>query len=111
MARSYKAGDLRHKVTLQEPVVTMEGNRRKVTWAPHEMMAGKRGLNSREFFAAHGEHVEDIVIFTIRYRGSVTCSWRVKHGSATYDVIGIGYLGFMRDFMQLRCREVKGGGA
>lgn len=112
MARSYKAGDLRHKVTLQEPVVTMtEGNRRKVDWVPHEAMAGKRDVSAREFFEAQAYNAEDVITFVIRYRKDVTSAWRVKRGTATYDILEVNHLGYMGDYMTLKCREVKGGGA
>lgn len=111
MPRSYKAGDLRRRITLQEPVVTMEGNRRKVTWVPHEAMAGKRDVSAREFFEAQAYNAEDVTTFVIRYRKDVTNAWRVKHGTATYDILEVNHLGYMRDYMTLKCREVKGGGA
>ena len=111
MARSYKAGDLRRRITLQEPVSTMEGNRRKVAWVPHEVMAGKRDVSAREFFEAQAYNAEDVITFVIRFRKDVTSAWRVKHGAATYDILEVNHLGYMRDYMTLKCREVKGGGA
>lgn len=111
MARTYKAGDLKHKVTLLEPVVTMEENRRKVTWAAHEAWAGKRDVNAREFFQAQAYNAEDVITFVIRYRSDVTSAWRIEHGAATYDILEVNHLGYMGDYMTLKCREVKGGGA
>ena len=111
MNRTIKAGDLRHAVTLLEPVVTTENNRRKVTWREHSAMAGKRDVSGREFFQAQAYNAEDVITFTIRWRSDVTSSWRVRHGTVAYDIIEVNHLGYMRDYMQLKCRETKGGGA
>lgn len=109
--RTYKAGDLRHPVKLLEPVVTMtEGNRRKVTWTEHPAMAGMRDVGSREYFQAQAYHAEDTVTFTIRYREDVTSSWRLQHKTTVYEIIEPNHLGYMGDYMQLKCRRVKGGG-
>ena len=109
--RSYKAGDLRHLITLLEPVVTTVSNRRKVTWKEHKVYAGKRDVSAREFFQAQAYNAEDVITFTIRWRSDIDSSWRVQHGKATYDISEVNHLGYMRDYMQLKCREVKGGGA
>lgn len=111
MPRMYKAGDLRHKVTLQEPAVEMVNNRRQVTWTDHKAMAGKRDVSAREFFQAQAYNAEDVITFVIRFRKDVTSAWRVKHGTATYDILEVNHLGYMGDYMTLKCREVKGGGA
>ena len=110
--RSYKAGDLRQMITLLEPIISMENNRRKVTWKKHpKIHAGKRDVSNREFFQAQAYHAEDVITFTIRWRSDVTSSWRVRHGAAVYDIIEVNHLGYMRDYMLLKCKEVKGGGA
>lgn len=110
MARSYKAGDLRHAVTLLEPVTQMIANRRTVTWREYPAKAGKADVSGREFFQAQAYHAEDIVTYIIRWRDDVTSSWRLRHGAVTYDIVAINHLGYMKDFMQLRCRDVTGGG-
>ena len=84
--RTLKAGDLRHTVTLLEPVVTMEGNRRRVTWAEHPVKAGKKDVSGREFFEAQAYHAEDTVTFTVRYREDVTAAWRLRHRTEVYDI-------------------------
>ena len=96
---------------LLEPVASMANNRRKITWTEHNAVAGMRDVSSREFFQAQAYNAEDVITFTIRWRSDVTSSWRVQHGTATYDIIEVNHLGYMRDYMQLKCKEVKGGGA
>ena len=107
---SYKAGDLRHPVKLLEPKTEMQNNRRVVTWTEHGAMAAKSDVSSREFFQAQAYHAEDIVTFVIRWREGITTAWRVQHGATVYDIAEVNHLGYMRDYMQLKCREVTGGG-
>ena len=109
--RNIKAGDLRHPVTLLEPVVTMVDKRRKVTWTPHAVMAGQKDLSSREYYQAQEYHAEDTVTYTIRWRDDVDATWRLRHGNQIYEISAVNHLGYMRDYLQLKCRTLKGGGA
>lgn len=111
MPRSYKAGDLRHPVTLLEPHSAIGAdNRRRTEWIPHEVKAGKKDVSAREFFVAQAYHAEDVVTFVVRYRDDVKSTWRLRHGTITYDIQEVNHLGYMRDYMTLKCREVTGGG-
>ena len=107
-----KAGDLKHPVTLLKPVTTTgEHNRRKTEWIEvANAMADKSDVSGREFFSAHAVNAEDIVTFTIRWRDDIDSTWRVKHGATTYNILEVNHLGFMRDFLRLKCRAVTGGG-
>lgn len=107
-----KAGDLKHPVTLLKPVTTTgEHNRRKTEWTEvANAMADKSDVSGREFFSAHAVNAEDIVTFTIRWRDDIDSTWRVKHGATTYNILEVNHLGFMRDFLRLKCRAVTGGG-
>ena len=112
MAR-IKAGDLRQVVTLVRPDTTVgEHNRRTTKWTDVATVpAAKSDVSGREFFQAQAYNAEDVITFTIRWRSDVTSSWRVRHGTVAYDIIEVNHLGYMRDYMQLKCRETKGGGA
>ena len=107
-----KAGDLRHPVTLIRPVtVTGEHNRRSTTWEDVTTVhAAKQDVSGREFFQAHAVNAEDIVTFTIRWRDDIDTTWRVKHGTTTYGILEVNHLGYMRDYLRLKCRSVTGGG-
>ena len=111
MAR-IKAGDLRQTVTLMKPVTTLgEHNRRTITWTDAATVpAAKSDVSGREFFQAHAVNAEDIVTFTIRWRDDIDETWRVKHGTTVYGVLEVNHLGYMRDYLRLKCRNVKGGG-
>lgn len=111
MAR-IKAGDLRQTVTLMRPVTTLgDHNRRSVRYEDAATVAAaKADVSGREFYQAHAVNAEDIVTFTIRWRRDVDSAWRVRHGSAVYGILEVNHLGYMLDYMRLKCREVKGGG-
>lgn len=113
MDNRIKAGDLRHKVHLQKPTTTVnEKGKRIPAWETvATVMAGKRDVSGREFFVAQAYHAEDVVTFTIRWRLDVAATWRVVHHGTAYNVLEVNHLGYMLDFMQLKCRVVQGEGA
>ena len=112
MSRTIKAGDLRQVVTLLRPDTTVgEHNRRTTVWTPAATVpAAKSDVSGREFFQAHAVNAEDIVTFTVRWRDDVSTAWRVEHGTETYGILEVNHLGYMRDYLRLKCRSVKGGG-
>lgn len=107
-----KAGDLRQSVTLIRPDTTIgEHSRRTTVWTDVATVpAAKADVSGREFFAAHAVNAEDIVTFTIRWRDDIDTTWRVRHGTAAYNILEVNHLGYMRDYMRLKCRNVTGGG-
>ena len=108
-----KPGDLRQRVTLIRPDTTLgEHNRRTTVWteAATDVPAAKADVSGREFYQAHAVNAEDVVTFTIRWRDDIDETWRVRHGSTTYNVLEVNHLGYMRDYMRLKCRDVRGGG-
>lgn len=109
---SYKAGDLRHPVTLEEPITKVnEKGRRITTWEyVTRVYAAKQDVSGREFYAAHADHAEDVVTFIIRWRDDVAKTWRLVHHGVAYDILLVDHLGYRRDFMRLRCRAVQGEG-
>lgn len=107
---SIKAGDLRHVVTLQRPMTTVNDKGRRLTgWQDAATVhAGKSDVSGREFYAAQAFHAEDIVTFTIRWRDDVQAKWRLVHRGTPYDILEVNHLGYMRDYMRLKCRVVEG---
>ena len=107
-----KAGDLRQIIRLLRPETTTGEHKRRATeWVPvTEVPAAKSDVSGREFFQAHAVNAEDIVTFTIRWRDDIDTTWRVAHGGETYGILEVNHLGYMRDYMRLKCRSVKGGG-
>ena len=107
-----KAGDLRQMVTLIRPDTTEGEHRRRATeWTEVATVpAAKADVSGREFYAAHAVNAEDIVTFTIRWREDIDTTWRVRHGGIVYGILEVNHLGYMQDFMRLKCRAVTGGG-
>ena len=110
--RGIHAGSLRQVVTLVRPdTTTGEHNRRTTVWTDvAEVPAAKADVSGREFFQAHAVNAEDIVTFTIRWRDDIDTAWRVRHGGITYNILEVNHLGYMRDYLRLKCRNVTGGG-
>ena len=107
-----KAGDLRHPVDLMKPVTTQDEHRRRSTTYTKvaTVYAAKSGVSGREFFQAHAVNAEDIVTFTIRWRDDIDTTWQVKKGNTTWNILEVNHLGYMRDYLRLKCRSVTGGG-
>ncbi len=107
---SIKAGDLRRVVTLQRPVSRVnEKGRRIADWEDvATVKAGKADVSGREFYQAQAFHAEDVVTFTLRSRRDVEASWRLKHREEIYNILEVNHLGYMGDFMRLKCRKVTG---
>lgn len=107
-----KAGDLKHPVTLQRPAVsTNEKGKRLTTWEDvAQVYAGKADVSGREFYEALAYHAEDTVTFTIRWRDDVQATWRLVHAGTAYNILAVNHLGYMRDFMRLKCKAVTGEG-
>lgn len=107
---SIKAGDLRHKVILQRPQDRVNEKGRRITdWQDvATVRAGKADVSGREFYQAQAFHAEDVVTFTLRWRDDVTAAWRLVHRGAVYNILEVNHLGYMRDFMRLKCRLVTG---
>ena len=107
---SIKAGDLRHVVVLQKPSNRVNEKGRRITgWVDVATVhAGRADVSGREFYVAQAYHAEDVVTFTLRYRSDVTTQWRLKHHGAAYNILEVNHLGYMRDYMRLKCRLVTG---
>ena len=111
--KKIKAGDLRHPVTLLRPeTVTNDKGRRITSWVSADLVyAAKNDVSGKEFYQAQAFHAEDTVTFTIRWRSDVDATWRVRHHSVDYEILEVNHLGYMGDFMRLKCRLVQGEGS
>ena len=110
-----KAGDLRTQVVLMRPdgreTGRNETQKRGVTYTDAATVwAAKADVSGREFFAAHAANAEDVVTFTVRFRDDVDSRWRLRHHRTVYDILEVNGLGYMQDFMRIKCRAVTGGG-
>lgn len=110
--RTIKAGDLREVLVLLRPIrVEGDHNRKKATFIEAgTVRAAMADVSGREFWEAQAYHAEDIVTFTVRWRNDMDATWRCRRGEITYNILEINHLGYMRDFMRLKCRAVGPGG-
>lgn len=108
-----KSGDLRCPIDLMQPESARdERNRRETVYtAAAHVMAAKNDVSGREFYQAYGVHAEDIVTYTIRWKSGITTAWRVRDHGEDYNILEVNHLGYQRDYLRLKCRQVKRGGA
>ena len=108
-----KAGDLRVPVTLLRPVRSVNEKGRPVTtWQDAAVVwASRADVSGREFYQALAYQAEDIVTLTIRARDDVTPEWRAQCHGTVYNILEVNHLGYMGDFIRLKCRAVTGEGS
>ena len=108
-----KAGDLRKRIRLMAPTEDRDTDRRRgvVYSQAAEVPADVKDVSGKEFYTAHAVHAEDVVTYTIRYRTDITTAWRVEYRGEMYDILEVNHLGYMGDYLRLKCRAVRPGGA
>lgn len=110
--RRVNVGSLKHRVELLRQVASKKPDKdgiRKVRYVSIcKTMAAIRDVSGRQFFEAAAHQMEDVVTFTIRYReGLEAAGLRIVWGQAAYDAIYINHLGYRRDYMQIKARQVQ----
>ena len=89
-----KAGNLRHKIVIQEPTETNTGGDVITTWATYatvhaEVMPDRGG----EYWAAKQVQEKEPIIFIIRYCSGITRKMRVLYNDKYYDIQDIMNIG------------------
>lgn len=87
---TFRAGRLRHRITLQSATTTQDATTGEITptWAnwladePAEFVP----LSAREFIAAAAGQVLAEARVTIRWRSGVTSAMRLMHDGTTYNI-------------------------
>lgn len=107
-----KAGDLKHKITIERPIYSTDakGNRRTAWEDVVTCWASMADVSGRDFYAAQAHQAQDTVTFGIRWRDSISKECRVRHGSQVYQIEQINHLGYKRDFMHVKARMICGEG-
>lgn len=108
-----KAGDLKHRITLEKPVSVTDarGNRRTTWQTVATCMASMTDVSGRDFYAAQAYQAQDIVTFGIRWRDDLCKEWRIVHRGSVYQIEQINHLGYRRDFIHVKARMTTGEGA
>ena len=81
-----RAGNLRHRVTIQQPVVDSSWGG-TTNWEEYvEVWAAVEPLRGRELLAAQQVQSETTAKVTIRYVAGVTAKMRILHGSRIFEL-------------------------
>lgn len=103
-----KIGNLRHRVVLQQKVITEDALKQQsevwtdiaTVWAAIEPLSG------REYFAARQENAEVTAKITIRYRKDVTPDMRAVSEGRVFDVLSVINPGERNISLILMCKEI-----
>lgn len=103
-----RAGDLRHRVTIQEKQVTKNSYGEEViTWQDvATVWAAVEPLRGREFLEAQRAGAEVTTRIRIRHRDGIRPEMRVVQGNHTYDIKAVLDVGGRGRELHLMCREV-----
>lgn len=104
-----RAGQLRHRVTIQAQTTTQDEYGQPVqTWSDvATVWASVEDLSGREFFAAQQIAAEVTTRVTIRYRAGIEPDMRVIAGGRTLDIRSVQDPDGRRRQLVLMCREVR----
>lgn len=85
-----RAGTLRHKITLQLPVITddkysTQGTTTWIDWATVNAEIITEG--GREFYAAQKINAETTAVIRIRYRVGISTKMRAKYGNRCFEIL------------------------
>ena len=102
-----KAGELRHKVTIQKVSQTLDSSRQTVdlwtklaeVWAAVEPLSGRELLNAQQIQPDVTHRVR------IRHRDDVTAKMRVQHDSRNLNIESIINVNERDRELHLLCRE------
>ena len=103
-----RSGRLRHRVTIQSPVVATNGyGERIVTWSTvATVWAAVEPLRGREFFDAEQVQAEISHRVVLRFRSGINSSMRLLHLSRVLHIQAIIDVDERHREMQLMCREM-----
>lgn len=103
-----RAGELRHRVTIQQKTVTSDPEGMIVeTWVDvATVWAAVEPLRGREYIQAAAVTPEVTARVRIRYRPGIEPAMRVVHGGTVCDIQSVIDVGGRRRELELMCREV-----
>jgi SPP1 family predicted phage head-tail adaptor len=110
MTASIRPGDLRHKVQLEEPMVSKSATGAVViSWIQRaEVFASIKPFSGREILASgeiRGGTDTRIVIRTLADSIQIQPSWRLKHAAVIYNIDAVLPDESGRVYLQLLCKS------
>ena len=105
-------GDLRHRITFQKKTTIINDNGFEIeTWENVKMVwAAVSNLHGREYFAAAAVQAESTVKFTIRYTPDIDTTMQILFRNKSYNIIAIDNIKYKNHFIEIKAKEVGGGG-
>ena len=105
-----KAGNLRHRVTLQRKQQTQnpQTGAMVTTWVTEATVpAAVEPLSAREFIAAQAVQSDVSVRIRVRYRPGITSAMRLLHDGKVYGITGVlADKDSGREYLTLPCAEL-----
>lgn len=104
-----RAGDLRHRLTIQQKSVTQNTYGEEIaTWSTLTIVWGSvEDLSGREFYESRQVPAAEVTTrVRIRYRSDVEPTMRVIHGSRTLEIVAVLEPEGRKRETVLMCREV-----
>jgi len=103
-----RAGQLCHRVTIQQPDPTQDqyGDQVPIWSNVAEVWAAIEPLRGREFLEAQHAGAEVTTRIRIRHRDGITPEMRVIWGDHTYDVEAVIHVEERRREIHLMCKEL-----
>lgn len=99
-----RAGQLRHRVTVQQPDTTAASGFSDVDTVSADLMFQPAASDAMD---AGGPSAVGAHRVRIRYRSDVRADWRLTEGDRTYQVVGYGDPDGRRRELLLVCTEVQ----
>lgn len=114
---SYKAGDIRHTIYIQENTTAgttdANGNPATPVWVSlteNPLRAAKKGLTGRTFYAAAAAKSEDNILFVVRYNSvtkDITTSMQIVEGVEVYAITAPPVdVGDQRQWLEIHAKKV-----
>ncbi len=106
-----RAGDLRHKVTIQQKTITKDTEGiPSETWTDFATVwAAIEPLQGREFFSAQAINAQVTTRIRIRYLAGISPTMRVSYGTRIFDIQAVIDVEERHLELQLMCQEVIAG--
>lgn len=104
-----KIGDLRHRITLQKYISTIdEEGFTTQTWQDvATVWAAVENLYGREYWEAATIQAENTVKFTIRYRKDLSSDMRIKFQGQHYEIISIDNIKYKNEYIEIKAKAVE----
>ncbi|WP_350343225.1 phage head closure protein [Proteinivorax tanatarense] len=103
-----KIGDLRHRITFQKKITTVNENGFEVETMEDvkTVWAYVSHLHGREFYQAAQVQAEHTVKFTIRYIPKLDPSMEILFRDKRYNIIAIDNIKYRNKWVEIRAQEV-----